>query len=85
MEHHGLNSYPIPPPSEGFPFSRALRQRSEIGLSGTAFSRIQGPLGGPHRSLAAAREKGKVLRRGRNGVRVQTMMLHSSYSNMLLN
>ena len=30
--------------------SRARRQGSEIGLSGTAFGRIQGPLGGPQRS-----------------------------------
>ena len=46
---HGRNSYPLPPPSEGLPL-RARRQGIEMGLSGSAFGRIQGPLGSRQRS-----------------------------------
>ena len=46
---HGRNSYPLPPPSEGLPL-RARRQGIEMGLSGSAFGRIHGPLGSRQRS-----------------------------------
>ena len=45
MEHHGLNSYPIPPPTEGPPLLARGDKAPRL-----AFGRIQGPLGGPQRS-----------------------------------